>query len=550
LKSAQPINPISFKYFKQDSIAAITVVMMAIPQGMAYAVLAGVPPIYGLYTFLIPLLIYPLFSSSKYMSVGPTAIVAIIMVTGLCDKASVMSAEFIQLSIMVSLMAGIIQMGMSFLKMGFLVNFLSHPVLKGFTSAAGVIIIIGQLKYALGVQIERTQNLLGTITELIKNIQSSSIPAIGLFVCSLIGILFFKKIKKAFPAALIFIVIGSLLVFILKLEAEVPIIGDVPSGLPSVINPLVLDSAVFISLLPLAGVISFISFVESLAIAKSLDGKEGKYEVDANKELLGLGMAKFIGAFFQAIPSTGSFSRSALNDDSGAKTGLSSIIAACLIGISLLLFTKAFYYIPYAVLAAIIIGAVYKLIDYKTAVHLYNTDRGDFWVMIITFLVTLSFGVLTGITTGIALSLLLILRKVSAPHYAVLGKIDESGIYKNVNRFEEAIVNDEILIIRYDDDIFFGNAIHFFDSILSEIENMPSAKILILDMSSISNIDSTGIIQLRILIQELNSNSMSLHIAGPKGPLRDRLQSEGIYDLIGIQNIHLTIAKTMQALQP
>jgi SulP family sulfate permease len=550
LKSAQPINPISFKYFKQDSIAAITVVMMAIPQGMAYAVLAGVPPIYGLYTFVIPLLIYPLFSSSKYMSVGPTAIVAIIMVTGLCDKASVMSAEFIQLSIMVSLMAGIIQMGMSFLKMGFLVNFLSHPVLKGFTSAAGVIIIIGQLKYALGVQIERTQNLLGTITELIKNIQSSSIPAIGLFVCSLIGILFFKKIKKAFPAALIFIVIGSLLVFILKLEAEVPIIGDVPSGLPSVINPLVLDSAVFISLLPLAGVISFISFVESLAIAKSLDGKEGKYEVDANKELLGLGMAKFIGAFFQAIPSTGSFSRSALNDDSGAKTGLSSIIAACLIGISLLLFTKAFYYIPYAVLAAIIIGAVYKLIDYKTAVHLYNTDRGDFWVMIITFLVTLSFGVLTGITTGIALSLLLILRKVSAPHYAVLGKIDESGIYKNVNRFEEAIVNDEILIIRYDDDIFFGNAIHFFDSILSEIENMPSAKILILDMSSISNIDSTGIIQLRILIQELNSNSMSLHIAGPKGPLRDRLQSEGIYDLIGIQNIHLTIAKTMQALQP
>lgn len=523
---------------------------MAIPQGMAYAVLAGVPPIYGLYTFVIPLLIYPLFSSSKYMSVGPTAIVAIIMVTGLCDKASVMSAEFIQLSIMVSLMAGIIQMGMSFLKMGFLVNFLSHPVLKGFTSAAGVIIIIGQLKYALGVQIERTQNLLGTITELIKNIQSSSIPAIGLFVCSLIGILFFKKIKKAFPAALIFIVIGSLLVFILKLEAEVPIIGDVPSGLPSVINPLVLDSAVFISLLPLAGVISFISFVESLAIAKSLDGKEGKYEVDANKELLGLGMAKFIGAFFQAIPSTGSFSRSALNDDSGAKTGLSSIIAACLIGISLLLFTKAFYYIPYAVLAAIIIGAVYKLIDYKTAVHLYNTDRGDFWVMIITFLVTLSFGVLTGITTGIALSLLLILRKVSAPHYAVLGKIDESGIYKNVNRFEEAIVNDEILIIRYDDDIFFGNAIHFFDSILSEIENMPSAKILILDMSSISNIDSTGIIQLRILIQELNSNSMSLHIAGPKGPLRDRLQSEGIYDLIGIQNIHLTIAKTMQALQP
>lgn len=549
MKSAFPINPISFSYLKQDFIAAITVVLMAIPQGMAYAVLAGVPPIYGLYTFLIPLLIYPIFSSSKYLSVGPTAIVAIIMVSGLSDKAEVLSAEFIQLSILVSLMAGIIQMGMSFLKMGFLVNFLSHPVLKGFTSAAGVIIIIGQLKYALGIQIERSPNLFGTITELIKNAPSSNLVAVGLCICSLIGILIFKKINKAFPAALVFIVIGSLIIYFFKLGAEVPIIGDVPSGLPSIINPIIWDSSVFISLLPLAGVISFISFVESLAIAKSLDGKEGKYEVDADKELLGLGMAKFVGSFFQAIPSTGSFSRSALNDDAGARTGTSSIIAGVLVGLSLVLFTKAFYYIPYAVLAAIIIGAVYKLVDYKTATHLFKTDRGDFWVMIITFFTTLCVGVLTGIATGIVLSLLLILRKVSDPHYAVLGKIDDSGIYSNINRFEQAVVDDNVLIIRYDEDVFFGNANHFFDSILSEVKQLPSTKILILDMSSVSNIDSTGVLQFRILIQQLNSNKINLHLAGPKGPLRDRLQSEGIYDVIGIQNIHMSIDKAMQTLQ-
>lgn len=487
---------------------------MAIPQGMAYAVLAGVPPIYGLYTLLIPMLIYPLFSSSRYMSVGPTAIVAIIMVTGLSKQAEVMSTEFIQLSIMVSLMAGLVQMAMSFLKMGYLVNFLSHPVLKGFTSAAGVIIIIGQLKYALGIQIERTPNLVGTIVELIKHVSSASIVAFGLFMCSLIGILIFKKVNKAIPAALVFIVLGSLFVYCLGLQ--VPIIGEVPSGLPAVINPVIWDRSVIGSLLPLVGVISFISFVESLAIAKSLDGKEGKYEVDADKELLGLGLAKFAGAFFQAMPSTGSFSRSALNDDAGAKTGLSSIIAACLVGLSLLLFTKAFYYIPYAVLAAIIIGAVYKLIDYKTAKHLFNTDRGDFWVMMTTFFATLSFGVLTGIATGIALSLLLILRRVSDPHYAVLGKIDDSGIYKNVDRFDQAVVDDNVLIIRYDDDVFFGNANHFFDSILSELNRLSSTKILILDMSSVSNIDSTGIIQLQILIQQLETNGIHLHLAGPK----------------------------------
>jgi len=548
LKSPIQINLTNFSYLRQDFIAAVTVVMMAIPQGMAYAILAGVPPIYGLYTFLIPLLIYPLFSSSKYMSVGPTAIVAIIMVSGLSDRAEVMSTEFIQLSILVALMAGLIQMTMSFLKMGFLVNFLSHPVLKGFTSAAGVIIIIGQLKYALGIHIERTPNLFGTIRELIKNMSSSSLYAIGLFIFSLIGILAFKKIRQAFPAALVFIVIGSLFVNFFNLASRVPIIGEVPSGLPSLINPVIMDYTVIVSLLPLAGMISFISFVESLAIAKSLDGKEGKYEVDADKELLGLGMAKFVGAFFQAFPSTGSFSRSALNDDAGAKTGTSSIIAGVLVGVSLLLFTKAFYFIPYAVLAAIIIGAVIKLVDYKTAMHLFKTDRGDFGVMMITFLATLSFGVLAGITTGIVLSILWILRKVSDPHYAVLGKIDDSGIYRNVNRFDQAIVDDNVLIIRYDDDIFFGNANHFFDSILSEIEQLPSTKILLLDMSSISNIDSTGVIQLRILIQQIKMNNITLHVAGPKGPLRDRLILEGIYKLIGKDNIHLSIDHSMRKL--
>ncbi len=546
MKSSLSINSVSFAFAKRDLIAAITIVMMAIPQGMAYAVIAGLPPIYGLYTCLLPLLIYPFFSSSQFLSVGPTAILSILLVSGLSGHATIMTPEYISLAIFVSLLAGIIQIGMSLLKMGFLANFLSHPVLVGFTSAAAVIIIVSQLKYALGISLERSSTIIETLTALGKNISATNVYSVALFLMSLIGILFFKKFKKSFPAALVCIVLGSLAVYFFQLADEVAIIGDVPSGLPSIMNPIEFDSAMILSLLPLAGVISFISFVESLAIAKSLDGKDGHYVVDADKELLGLGMSKFVGAFFQAFPSTGSYSRSAINEDAGAKTGLSSVFAALIIGLSLLLFTKAFYYIPYPVLAAIIISAVIKLFDYKTTKKLFNTDRGDCWVLIITFLATILLGVLTGITTGIILSILVVLKKVSTPHFAVLGKIDDSGIYRNVDRFDQAVVEDKVLIIRYDDDIFFGNANHFFDSIIAEIMQAPSTKILVLDMSSISNIDSTGIIQLRILLEQLKKKQIKLHISGPKGPLRDRLKEEGISALIGDSNIHLSIEKSMK----
>ena len=524
----------------------MTVVMMAIPQGMAYAVIAGLPPIYGLYTCLIPFLIYPFFSSSPYLSVGPTAILSIFIVSGLTSHANVMTPEYISLAILVSLLAGVIQIGMSFLKLGFLVNFLSHPVLVGFTSAAAVIITVSQLKHAFGLMLERSSSILATLADIGKNISATNKYAIAFFLISLLGIMLFKKIKKSFPAALVCIVAGSAIVYFFQLEKELAIIGDVPSGLPSFKNPLESDLSVIVSLLPLAAVISFISFVESLAIAKSLDGKDGNYVVDADKELMGLGVAKFVGAFFQAFPSTGSYSRSAISEDSGAQSGISSVYAALIIGLSLLLFTKAFYYIPYPVLAAIIISAVIKLFDYKTAKKLFSSDRGDFWVLVITFLATILLGILPGITTGIILSILVVLKKVSTPHFAVLGKIDDSGIYRNVNRFDQAEVKDEVLIIRYDDDIFFGNANHFFDSIITEIMEAPSTKILVLDMSSISNIDSTGIIQFRILLEQLKKKQIKFHIAGPKGPLRDRLKEEGIYEIIGDSNIHLNVEKSMR----
>jgi len=519
---------------------------MIIPQGMAYALLTGVPPIYGLYACLVPHFIYPLFGSSPFVSVGPVAIVSILMATGLSQFAEPMSVEYIQLAIFVSLIAGIIQLALAGLRAGFLINFLSHPVLSGFTSAAAVIIIVSQMSHAMGVSIGRFTNIFHTIKELCIRISETSLLSMTLFMTSLIGILLLKRIKRAFPGALVFILLSSVIIFFANLGNEIKIIGDVPSGLPHFINPVINDTNVFLSLLPLSILVAFISFVESLAIAKSLASKHDNMYINPNKELLGLGLAKVCGTFFQAFPNTASISRSAINESSGAKTGLSSIIAAGLIALSLLFLTPLFYYIAFPVLAAIIVSAVLKLIDYREAIHLFKSDRADFWVMMTTFLITLFLGIQFGIFSGIALSIFFILKKVSRPHLAVLGKIDNSGIYRNIKRFDSAITNDEILIIRYDDDIFFGNAEHFYNSILTEINQHKKTRYLILDMSSISNIDSTGINQFKVLIQHIQSANIHIHLTGPKGPLRDRLSQEGITDLLGQDNFHMTIEKSMQ----
>lgn len=515
---------------------------------MAYAVLTGVPPIYGLYASLIPLLVYPLFGSSPFLSVGPVAIVSILMATGLSQFAEPMSAEFIQLAIFVSLGAGVIQFLLAKINAGFLINFLSHPVLAGFTSAAAVIIIISQLTHVLGISIGRFSNIFLTFKEIGQHISEASILSILLFAMTLFGILFLKQVRKSFPGAILFILISSLLIFFAGLESEIKIIGEVPSGLPHFTSPFITDLDMIISLLPLCLVVSFISFVESLAIAKSLSSKQKNKTIDPNRELLGLGLAKIFGSFFLAFPNTGSFSRSAINESAGAKTGFSSIITACLIALSLLFLTSLFYYIAYPVLAAIIVSAVLKLIDYREAKHLFQNDRGDFWVMMSTFITTLLFGVQFGIFAGIGLSLFLILKNVSRPHVAVLGKVDHSGIYRNIERFDQAITDEEILIIRYDDDIFFGNADHFYNTIMNKISQHSKTKHLILDMSSISNIDSSGINQFKILIKNIQAANLLIHLTGPKGPLRDRLSQEGIIELLGRENFHMTIEKSIQSI--
>ena len=528
-----------------DLLAGLTVAIILVPQGMAYAMMAGFPPIYGLYAAVVPMIIYPFLGTSRFLSVGPVALVSIIVLSGLSQYAEPMSARFIELAILISLLAGIMQIALSIFKLGFLVNFLSHPVISGFTSAAAFIIIFSQLKYILGVDIERSNNLFFTIKSLISNIHNSNPMSVVIGVVALLIILGIKKIKKSIPGALIVVLIGILLVYFKRLDQQgLDIVGSIPSGLPK-FSMLDYSYEDMMMILPLSMVICVISFIESLAIAKSLSAKHGNHDINADKELLSLGLAKVVGAFFQAFPNTGSFSRSAVNEEAGAKSGLASIFGGIFIALTLLFFTSYFYFLPKAVLGAIVISAVFSLIDFKEAKHLYRTHRGDFFVLMVTFLLTLFLGVQHGVFAGIVLSLLILVAKVSRPHYAILGEISNSQIYKNVDRFEDAVTSNHRLILRYDDDIYFGNAQHFFDTILKAVEKNQQIEKLLLDFSSVSSIDSTGMSQFKLLINILKNKNIDLHLCGIKGPIRDYFEIDGVNELISQENKHWDIKSAL-----
>jgi SulP family sulfate permease len=295
------------------------------------------------------------------------------------------------------------------------------------------------------------------------------------------------------------------------------------------------------SILPLAGIICIISFIESLAIAKSIAAKHNDQNVDANKELFALGMAKFLGAFFHAYPNTGSFTRSAVNDEAGAVTGLASIFMGILVILTLLFLTPLFYYLPQPVLASIVLTAILGLIDVGYVKKLFHLDRRDFYVYLTTFVLTLVLGIQQGVFAGVALSVLLILYKTSRPHYAVLGQLEGTNTYRNIDRFEGSTLNQDYLIIRYDVDIYFGNAEHFYDTIMNEVSKNPEAKFVVLHMTGINSIDSTGLHRLNLLIDSLREEEVILLLAGVRGQVRDLLVKADLQAKIGVEHCYLTV---------
>lgn len=514
---------------KGDLSAGLTVGVMLIPQGMAYAMIAGLPPIYGLYASTIPLILYAFLGTSRQLAVGPVAMVSLLTAAGIGALAESGSETYIALAIALALFVGLIQLALGISRMGFLVNFLSHPVISGFTSAAALVIGLSQLKHLLGINLGRSEHIHEIVIEAVQRIAETNLITLAIGILGIVAILGLKKLSKAIPGQLVAVALGILAVWGLGLtEQGVKILGEVPKGLPSLAAPA-FSMEIFNSLLPIALAIALVSFMESIAVAKAIQAKHKNYKVDANQELVALGLANIGGSFFQAFPTTGGFSRTAVNDQAGAKTGMSSIISALLIALTLLFLTPLFYYLPNAILASVIMVAVFGLIDIKEPLHLWKADRSDFWMLIITFIGTLALGIEQGILIGVALSLGIIIFRTTMPHFAVMGKLPGKPHYKNVNRFDDLEVRPDVLIMRFDARLYFANVNYFKEKIEQQIEEKgPALKLFVLDANSINGIDSSGMHALEEIHDYCQALGITFYMASVKGPVRDVLSKAGL----------------------
>ncbi|HRV90742.1 MAG TPA: solute carrier family 26 protein [Anaerolineae bacterium] len=546
-----------------DMMAGLIVTIMLVPQGMAYALLAGLPPEVGLYASIVPLIIYGLLGTSRTLAVGPVAIVSLLVATGVAPLAETGSGEYIRLAITLAFLVGIIQLVMGLVRLGFLVNFLSHPVLAGFTSAAAIVIGFSQVKHLLGLSMPSTEHFYEQVFYAAANFTASNPVTVAIGLASIVVLFYFKQglgrqlkrlgvaeplvvpITKSGP--LIVVLGGTLVVWLFGLNetAGVSIVGDVPAGLPPLSLPY-FDLSLWEVLLPTALAISFVGYMESISVAKSLASKR-REKVEANQELIALGAANFGATFTGGYPVTGGFSRSVVNFAAGANTGLASIITAVLIGLTVVFLTPIFYFLPKAVLAAIIIVAVVGLIDVAAFKHVWRYNKADAASMIITFGAVLLVGIETGILVGAAAAILLYVWRTSRPHMAVVGRLGNSETYRNVLRHQVKTC-PHVLTIRVDESLYFANTKYLEDTVLQMVADRPEVKHLVLIGAAINFIDSSALETLESLITELRDAGVEFHMADIKGPVMDRLQSIGFVDEVGNDHIHLSVHDAMQVL--
>lgn len=534
------------RFLQGDISAGLTVGVMLIPQGMAYAMIAGLPPIYGLYASTVPLIIYALFGTSRQLAVGPVAMVSLLTAAGIGNIAEGGTETYIALAILLAFMVGSIQFLLGAFRLGFLVNFLSHPVISGFTSAAALIIGLSQLKHLLGVDIPRTHHVHEIIMNAIEKASEVHLVSLGVGLGGIVLILLAKKINRAIPGPLLAVVFGILAVYGFGLtDTGIKIVGSVPEGLPSMSAPTI-NTESLQTLLPIALAISLVSFMESIAVAKAIQAKHKDYKVVPNQELIGLGLANIAGSFFQSYTVTGGFSRTAVNDQAGAKTGLAAIISALLIVLTLLFFTPLFYYLPKAILASVIMVAVFGLIDYKEPAHLWKSNRPDFWILLTTFLATLFLGIELGIGIGVLLSLVMIIYQSSKPHIAELGNVPGSQFYRNVKRFDELETQENLLILRIDAQIYFANANYVREAIDYFLRKKGQGiQGLVINSDSINKLDSSAIHSLADLVDDLQDAGISLMFSGVIGPVRDQMVKAHLVEKVGKDNFFMSVQEAV-----
>jgi len=525
---------------RADAIAGITVALLAIPQSLAYAQLAGLPAYYGLYAALIPAVVGVLFGSSAILSTGPVAMTSLLTAASIAPLAMRGSEQFISFAILLALLSGVFQIAFGLLRMGTLLNFLSYPVLMGFINAAAIIIGLSQLPTILGISVSQSNHLLTDTWRVITNIDSLHEISLAFGLIALLGLFAFRKYAPRLPGALITVAALTLASYFIGYEKMGGrVVGEIPAGLPSFATPP-LDWHATIALLPAAFVIALISFMEAMSSCKVIAIKT-RTAWDENQELIGQGLAKVAAAFSQSMPVSGSFSRSALNLSAHAKTGISSLVAAAFVLLTLLFFTSLLHHLPKPVLAAIIITALLNLVDYKSIAKSWLARRDDGVAAVITFVTTLAFApnIQVGILTGIMLSLALLLYRMMRPRVAVLG-MHEDGTLRDAEYFQLAALHPKLGAIRFDGSLVFVNVAYFEEAILKLERRNPDLRCILVVGNGINDLDTSGVEMISNLVERLRASGITLAFSGMKRQVLQVMERTELPRKIGSENIFPT----------
>lgn len=523
-----------------DLKAGITTGIMFIPQGMAYAVIAGLPPIYGLYAGVIPLLIYPLFATSRHLSVGPVAVDMIIVAAGVSAVTLTASSDVVALVILLTMMTGLLQLLMGSLKLGSMLNFFSRPVITGFIMAAPIIISLTQLENMFGLPVNIDQNLIFILSDFAFDLHLIHPPTLYWTFASILLLIIIKKISPSLPGSMIVLGLGVLIAWLTTIEQQgVEIVGEIEGGLPPLSLPD-LSYTSFVALLPTALTLALVQFMTITSLGNVFAKRHG-YLIDSNQELISIGSSNFLGSLFSSLPISASFSRTAASDQAGVKTPAANWITAVIVILTLLLLTPLFYYLPMPVLASIIVVSVFGLIDVEEIKFLIRTRRSEGGIAVFTFVATLMIGIQEGILLGVGVSMLMMIYKISRPTVAELGVLPDTHSFKNIERNPDATRIEGILILRIDASFSFINAEFFRDFILSKSKKQNSeTRYVIIDGSSINHLDTTAIDSMISVIKTLRTWDMDLYLSGLKGPVRDIVERSGFEEYLGSDHFYRT----------
>ena len=547
-----------------DLTAGLIVTVMLIPQSLAYAMLAGLPPQIGLYASILPLLAYAFFGSSMTLAVGPVAVASLMTASALTPLAAPGSESYLMLAVLMALMSGLILFVAGVLRLGFLAYFLSHPVISGFISGSAILIAIGQLKYLLGISLP-SGSIITTVTGLVHQISDVNTNTAIIGIAALIFLFFARSalapllkaaglptkvaelLSKLAPMAVVILSTAVVASTGLDQSAQVAIVGQVPSGLPDIGLPQINWQQTQALWLP-ALLISLVGFVESVSVAQSLALKRGQ-RISPDRELLGIGAANIASALSGGYPVTGGFARSVVNFSAGANTPAAGVISAVLMAIVISAFTGWFFYLPVSVLAATIIVAVLGLLDWHTLREAWRYDKADAVSLLLTFAGVIFLGVEEGILLGVALSLAVLVWRSSHPHMAIVGRVPGTEHFRNIDRHQVDTLPG-LIALRIDESLYFANAQIIEEKVEALIQSHTDTRTVLMILSAVNQLDSTALAMLTDMQKGLAARNITLQFAEIKGPVLDRLRStplgEKMHDQIFLSTHEAFVAHTLQ----